>query len=73
MREICKGCCCAIPEIQYDFECIFTKNNRAEECPCTQCLVQIMCINACDQRIATGDKLIKEASHARYVQRVLSD
>jgi hypothetical protein len=47
MKDICRGCSLIT---LYFIECAFVSLGKEESCPCIECLVKPICIDACDKR-----------------------
>lgn len=60
----CKGCFSYFPEDK--IQCAFSFLNIDAQCPCTNCVVKVMCNNACTKYvrfnlILEGVRMIKES------------
>lgn len=54
MTDVCDGC------ISYDFCFITKKYKKYGDCPCGNCLVKVICINPCNERVTYVEKKREE-------------
>jgi hypothetical protein len=47
MKDTCKGCITHDDELA-DYKCYWDSHNKDGSCPCSKCLVKVMCNVACD-------------------------
>jgi len=48
-NDNCDGCCCYMPEGDpHDVGCTHCSSNNRGECPCTTCIVKVMCTEPCE-------------------------
>jgi hypothetical protein len=51
MHVKCKGCATGIRfNVMYNSQCSFQMMNTESTCPCTNCLVKVMCKSVCQAR-----------------------
>jgi len=49
MKHNCDGCNCYVASVYpFVFACSFSNQNRKGECPCTKCIIKMMCEEPCD-------------------------
>ncbi len=53
IKEICRGCMLS----SRLGLCFFVEYNIEYKCPCSECLVKVMCRDSCDERIKTKHEL----------------
>ncbi len=62
MTDICKGCLMS----RYNNEryCTYYLMSKTKECPCTTCLVKVMCGRLCTSRSSYREERVPEVSLA---------
>ena len=58
-NEHCKGCSATFYNDALDsmFVCNYTQHNKGQ-CPCTECIVKMMCTNTCNSFMIWRDYLV---------------
>ncbi len=52
-KEICKGCLSA----RNFGTCFFIEYDIEDKCPCTECLIKVMCRESCAKRFKIKEKI----------------
>lgn len=73
MTNYCDGCRSYIPELTDQISCCsHIEFNQNSKCPCTECIVKVMCLDACqlfaDFKIECGN-LSKMSSTGRGINQ----
>ena len=49
INEYCKGCCVYMPDGDpHDIGCTLFDSNNKGQCPCSKCIVKVMCEEPCE-------------------------
>ena len=64
MNKLCQGCrYSSIKYVIVTVVCMIARSQSEKTCPCSTCLVKIMCTRNCDKRVKKREQLRKEKKH----------